>query len=104
VDGFSVPFFEKRGEAMAKAQKTQPVHEERLGRVKAVVWQNDTRAGTMFNVQFCRVYHDRENGWQESTSFGRDDCLILARLAEMVSVWIFQNQAKLAQEQETEAA
>ena len=58
----------------------------------------------MHNVQFCRVYHDSEAGWQESTSFGRDDCLLLARLAEMVSVWIFRNQAKLAQTQEGEAA
>jgi hypothetical protein len=78
---------------MAESQKCGPVHEERLGRMKAVVWENATRNGTMCNVQFCRVYHDGSE-WQESTSFGRDDCLVLARLAEIVSVWIYRRPQK----------
>ena len=79
---------------MAKSQKNQPVHEERLGRMKAVVWENPTKNGKMYNVQFCRVYRDDDDQWQESTSFGRDDCLVLARLAEIVSVWIYRHQAE----------
>ena len=85
---------------MTAGQKNQPVYEERLGRIKAVVWENETKNGAMFNVQFCRVYHDRESGWQESQSFGRDDCLLLARVAELVSVWIYRHQ----QSSQTEAA
>ena len=79
---------------MTESPKNGPVHEERLGRVKAVVWENETRNGAMFNVQFCRVYHDANSGWQESQSFGRDDCLVLARLAEIVSVWIYRHQQR----------
>ena len=86
---------------MATGQKNQPVHEERLGRIKAVVWENETKNGSMFNVQFCRVYHDPNSGWQESSSFGRDDCLVLARLAELVSVWIYRQPPK---DQASEAA
>ena len=70
---------------MARATKNRPVHEERLGRIKACVWENPTENGTMYNVTFARVYRDDE-GWKETQSFGRDDCLILARLADMMSV------------------
>jgi hypothetical protein len=47
----------------------------------------------MYNVNFLRVYRDG-GGWKETTSFGRDDCLVLARLAEIVSVWIYRHQQK----------
>ena len=77
---------------MAKAKSNRPVHEERLGRIKACVWENPTENGTMYNVTFARVYRDEE-GWKETQSFGRDDCLVLARLAEITSVWIYRQQA-----------
>ena len=73
----------------------QPVHEERLGRMKAVVWENTTANGSMFNVTFGRIYRDGDE-WKESQSFGRDDCLVLARLAELTSVWIYRHQATMA--------
>jgi hypothetical protein len=72
--------------------KNQPVHEERLGRMKAVVWENETANGSMFNVTFNRIYRD-DDGWKETQSFGKDDCLLLARLAEITSVWIYRHQA-----------
>ena len=72
--------------------KNQPVHEERLGRMKAVVWENETANGSMFNVTFNRIYRDGDE-WKESQSFGKDDCLLLARLAEITSVWIYRHQA-----------
>jgi hypothetical protein len=70
-----------------------PVHEERLGRIKASVWKNDTENGPMFNVTFARLYHDGKN-WKDSHSYSRDDCLVLARLADIVSVWIYQQGGK----------
>lgn len=78
---------------MASSQKNQPVHEERLGRMKAVVWENQTSNGVMYNVTFCRIYRDGKD-WKETSSFGRDDCLLLARLAEVTSVWIYRHQQK----------
>ena len=73
--------------------KNQPVHEEKLGRMKAVVWENATENGSMFNVTFSRLYKDGDE-WRESQSFGRDDCLLVARLAEIVAVWIYRHQAQ----------
>ena len=81
-------------------KKSPPVHEERLGRIKACVWKNDTENGPMYNATFGRLYRDG-NEWKESHSYSRDDCLVLARLADMVSVWIYKHRGK---EADSEAA
>jgi len=73
------------------SQKNRPVHEERLGRIKACVWRNETENGTRYNVTFSRIYKDGDE-WKESDSFGRDDCLLLARVAEITTVWIHRHQ------------
>ncbi|MHB0960890.1 MAG: hypothetical protein ACYC0X_33425 [Pirellulaceae bacterium] len=62
--------------------KQKPVHEVRLGRIKAVVWENDTQNGTRHNVTFTRLYKDGDQ-WKDSTSFGRDDLPLLAKVADM---------------------
>ena len=77
--------------------KNQPVHEEKLGRMKAVVWENQGQNGSIFNVTFSRLYK-AEDEWKESQSFGRDDCLVVARLAEIVAGWIYRHQAKAVSE------
>jgi len=41
----------------AKA-KRQPVHEIRLGAIKAAIRENQTTAGARHNVTVCRVYKD----------------------------------------------
>lgn len=73
----------------------QRPHEIRLGRVKAVIWTNDTEAGQRHSVQLRRIYKDG-NDWKESDSFGRDDLLVLAKLLDQVHTWIYEQ----AREQE----
>ncbi len=84
---------------MAKSNKNRPVHEERLGRIKACVWKNDTENGTRYNVTYSRLYKDGDD-WKESDSFGRDDNLLLARIAEIVTVWIYRHQQEETKERE----
>jgi hypothetical protein len=67
--------------------KTQPVHEIRLGAVKVAIWENATRNGTLFNVTVQRLYRD-DDQWKHSDSFGRDDLLLLAKLADQAHTWI----------------
>jgi len=75
-------------------EKVKPVHEIRLGRVKAAIWENETQNGTMYNVTLCRLYRDGKQ-WRDSTSFGRDDLPLVAKVADRVHSWIFdQNQEK----------
>jgi hypothetical protein len=69
-----------------------PVHEIRLGRVRAAIWENETQNGTLHNVTFTRLYKDEEDQWSDSTSFGRDDLPLLAKVADMAHTWIFQQK------------
>ena len=74
--------------------KVKPVHEIRLGRIKAAIWENETQNGTMYNVTLCRLYRDGKQ-WKDSTSFGRDDLPLVAKVADRVHSWIFeQNQGQ----------
>lgn len=68
-------------------------HEIRIGRIKATIWENETQNGSRFNTKFSRLYKpDSESEWAESDSFGRDDLLILAKLASRVHDWIFEQK------------
>ncbi len=50
----------------------KPVHEVRLGRIKAAIWANESERGTRYNVTVSRIYKDGDE-WKSSESFGRDD-------------------------------
>jgi hypothetical protein len=82
--------------ASAMKTKTKPVHEVRLGAIKAAVWRNETENGVRFNVTLSRLYKDGDQ-WQSTDSFGRDDLLVVAKVADQAHSWIF------AQSQESEA-
>jgi hypothetical protein len=70
------------------AAKAKPVHEIRLGKVKAAVWANETEKGIRHNVTFSRLYRDGEE-WRSSESFGRDDLLVLTKVADLAHSWIY---------------
>jgi hypothetical protein len=71
-------------------QPVKPVHEVRLGSVKAAIWQNQTENGTRFNVTVARIYKDGEQ-WKSTDGFGRDDLLLLAKVIDQAHTWIFDN-------------
>jgi len=68
-------------------QKDTPVHEIRLGSIKAAIWRNTTSNGVRHNVTFSRLYKDGEE-WKSNDSFGRDDLLVLAKVADQAHSWI----------------
>ena len=74
--------------------QTQPVDTVRLGNVKAAIWQNDTEAGARFNATFERLYRIDED-WRSSDSFGRDDLLLLSKVANQTHTRIFKLLADL---------
>jgi hypothetical protein len=65
---------------------TKPVEEVRIGAIKAAVWRNVVDMGNnsrpMYSVTFQRLYRDGDNTWKSTESFGRDDLLLLAKVAE----------------------
>ena len=70
-----------------------PVAQFRLGGLKAAVWRNEVANLVRFNATFSRLYKENEE-WRESDSFGRDDLLALAKLADQVHTWMCEQNAK----------
>lgn len=64
----------------------KPSEAIRLGAVKAAIWKNVVdqvnSSRPVYNVTFHRLYRDSEGRWQSSESFGRDDLLVLAKIAD----------------------
>src|SRR5262245_20797317 len=71
----------------ANESTNRPVQDLRLGRLKAAIWANRTETGIRHNVTFGRIYKDGEE-WRDSDSVGRDDLLLLAKLADQAHSWI----------------
>ena len=84
------------------SNNNKPVHEVRLGRVKAAVWENSTSNGTRHNVTVQRIYRDGDD-WKTSDSFGRDDLPLLSKVADMAHSWIFQHSQSSNGAERTEA-
>lgn len=66
--------------------KERPVHELRLGRVKATVRLNRSPKGTWHSVAISRLYKEASK-WQETTSFHHDDLPLVAEVASQAWLW-----------------
>ena len=72
--------------------ENQPVHRIRLSTISAAIFRNETEDGKVFyNAQFDRGYKDG-NDWKHTKSFGRDDLLNLAKVADQSHSWIHEHQ------------
>jgi hypothetical protein len=69
--------------------KTKPTSEIRIGKIKAAIWANETETGIRYNVTFSRLYKDGD-AWKRSDSFGRDDLLLLAKIADQAHSVLYQ--------------
>ena len=69
--------------------KQKPVHEIRLGRIKATIWENETENGPRYNVTVSRLYKDGDE-WKQTSSFGRDDLPLVAKVADMAHTWSYE--------------
>ena len=76
----------------------KPVDEIRIGRVKATVWKNGTDDQPRYNVTFSRLYKEGDQ-WKSTQSFGRNDLLVLRKVADRAHSRLFE----LPQEEEQEA-
>lgn len=72
---------------------TAPVRTLRLGRIKAAVWENSTDQRAYYNVTFARTYMDGEKKFRDTDSFGRDDLLLLAKLADLAHTFVCEQMA-----------
>ena len=79
--------------SQARESKVRPVHEIRMGRVRAAIWQNRTENGIRHNVTVSRLYKDGDD-WKDSNSFGRDDLPLVARVCDQAHNWIFAQSSE----------
>ena len=75
-----------------ETKRARPVHEIRIGLIKAAIWVNRTEQGIRHNVTFERCYKESEE-WKTATSFGSDDLLKLAKVADEAHSWITRQKA-----------
>ena len=79
---------------------SRPVHSIRYGAVRAAIWKNIVDRGNnsrpMYSATFGRSYKDGENNWKDSTSFGPDDLLQLAKAANEAHSYICDARQKEA--------
>ena len=82
----------------AEAAKVRPVKEVRLGRIRATVWENQAEGGPWYKVVLTRSYKEGEE-WKSTASFGRDDLLLVAKVADLAHTWIHRQLQGEGQEQ-----
>ena len=75
------------------ATNNKPVAELRIGAVKAAVWENEVGGITRHNVTFSRIYRD-EGQWKTTHSFGFNNLLTLAKLADQAHTLIAERNAE----------
>lgn len=76
------------------SNKTTPVDHVRLGAISAAIWANDTDSGVRYGVTLERRYFDQKTEkWNSSTTFNRDDLLVLAKVADLAHSRIHDLQA-----------
>ena len=81
----------------------RPTATIRIGAVKAAIWQNQAGDRTRYNVTFSKSYRDAEGQWKTTHSFGRNDLLVLAKVADQAHSRIVElEQAEDSSDQEDE--
>ena len=70
-------------------KNNKPVHEVRMGVVKAAIWANETEYCVRHGVTFQRLYKDGDE-WKTTDSFGRDELPLVAKVADLAHTWIYQ--------------
>ena len=75
------------------SNKARPIHEIRLGRIRAAIWENETPNGKRHNVTVSRIYKDGDQ-WKDTASFGRDDLQLVAKAVDQAHSWIFDTSTR----------
>src|SRR5690349_4876707 len=74
-----------------RKERTRPIHVIRLGALRAAIWANRLPSGIVHNVTVSRTYRVGEE-WKESSSFGVEDLLSLAKALDFAHTWILEHR------------
>jgi hypothetical protein len=85
--------------APTQARGSAPLKTLRLGRLKAAIWENSSEQQTFHNVKFARTYMDQDKKFHDTDSFGRDDLLVLSKLADQAHTFVCERLASMKGEE-----
>ena len=77
----------------------KPIHEIRLGHIRAAIWPNETEGRIWYGVSIVRRYRNGQE-WKDTTSFNRDDLPVVAQIAQMAFAWIWEHPSTESNAQE----
>lgn len=78
-------------EGQQQRKPERPIHEVRIGHIKAAIWVTGNSGGVRHTVKVCRVYMGTDDEWKTADNFGRDDLLLLAKVVDLAHTWIVSN-------------
>lgn len=83
---------------------SEPIHVIRFGLIKGEIFVRRSPSGDRFNVIITRLFRNGDS-WSESKQFGRDDLLVVAKIADLAHSYIFQiaHGNKSRREEETDS-
>ena len=78
---------------MSDTKETKkPVAKVSVGLQTASIWKNENEGRAFYNVSFDRRYRDGNGNWNSTSSYGRDDLLALAKLADLAHTKVLELQ------------
>ena len=75
--------------SQSRESKVRPVHEIRMGRIRAAIWQNRIENGIRHNVTVSRLYKDGDD-WKDTDQLGTGDLLNAAKVLQRAEEFISQ--------------
>lgn len=78
--------------AKNETKKNAPVAKVSVGLQTASIWKNESEGRSFYNVTFDRRYRNAKDEWKSTDSYGADDLLALAKLADLAHTKVLELQ------------
>ena len=75
-----------------ETKKNAPVAKVSVGLQTASIWKNESEGRAFYNVTFDRRYRNAQGEWKSTDSYGADDLLALAKLADLAHTKVLELQ------------
>ena len=72
-------------------KNNKPIHEVKIGAIKAEIWEADGVKGPFFSVVVCRLYKVG-NKWEEAKSISGRDISKLREVLRQVNLWLLEHE------------
>ena len=90
VNALGQPGTANREKLIGSVMETKrPIHEIRLGNVRATIWPNQKDQRTWYAVSVSRRYKQGSE-WKDVTNFNHDDLPVLVQAVQMAYSWIWR--------------